>query len=542
MKASIDELKLLLMEVSDLESANRLLEWDECVYMPAKSAPAHSRQKATLTRLAHEKFTSPVIGRLLDELVLHSEGLPNDSDDASLIRVTKREYDRAVRIPSGFVTRLEDHKSECYDAWCRARQENDFSLVAPGLRKGVELSRRYADFFPGYRHVADPLIENQDPGMTASFLAAVFSQLRDRLAPLLEAVGRQPEPDDSFLYRKYPKIKQLRFGQGVIERCGFDFGRGRQDLSIHPFATNMSLDDVRITTRVNECSFLDSFSSTMHEAGHGIYEQGISVAYEGSPLGKAASLGMHESQARLWENLVGRSQSFWIFFFPLLRALFPEQLKDVTAETFYRGINKIKPSLKRTEADEVTYNLHVMIRFDLELALLEGTLEVEDLPEAWNDRYSSDLKIVPGSYNEGVLQDVHWYCDLFGGGFQSYAIGNIISAACLDCAGREHPGIWRQMEEGDFSSLLLWLNEKIYRHGAKFTASELLRSIGHDPLPVQPYVDYLYSKYGSLYHLKEVTVADPAVSNSRNIAVPDPSPLTLSRISAPSPVPAAHCS
>jgi carboxypeptidase Taq len=511
MREALEDLKRHLAEISDLESVGRLLEWDECVYMPARSAGAHARQKTTLARLTHERLTSPTLGRLLEKLALWAEDLPHDSDDASLIRVTKREYDRALQIPSAFVTRLEGHKARCYDAWCLAREENDFSVVAPLLQRGIDLSREYAGFFPGYQHVADPLIETQDHGVTVSNIRPVFNEMRRRLLPLLQAVINQPEPDDSFLYRKYPKIKQLRFGQSVIERCGFDFMRGRQDLSLHPFATNMSLDDVRITTNVNEFSFFDSFSSTLHEAGHAIYEQRIPAAFEASPLAKVTSIGLHESQARLWENVIGRSREFWTFFFPILKAVFPDQLEEVTVEQFHRGINRVKPSLQRTEADELTYNLHVMIRFDLEVALLEGTLAVEDLPEAWNERYRTDLNVVPQTCSEGVLQDVHWYCDLFGGEFQSYALGNLISAACFDCARKEYPAIASEIEAGAFGSLLNWLNDHVYRHGSKLTAGEVVRSFCGDGLPLEPYFRYLYSKYSGLYDLaiEGYEVAEP---------------------------------
>jgi carboxypeptidase Taq len=502
MKQALEELKRHVAEISDLESVGRLLEWDECVYMPARSAAAHARQKTTLARLSHEKLTSPALGRLLEKLAVPAEELPHDSDEASLVRVTKREYDRAVRIPSAFVTRLEEHKARCFDAWCRAREEDDFSVVIPSLKTGIDLSREYAGFFPGYDHVADPLIQTQDHGISVATIRPLFNEMRRKLLPLVHSVLALPEPDDSFLYRKYPRIKQLRFGQSVIERCGFDFMRGRQDLSLHPFATNISLDDVRITTNVNEFSFFDSFSSTLHEAGHALYEQGIPAAYEATPLANVSSMGMHESQARLWENMVGRSRQFWTFFFPILMAVFPEQLEGVTVEQFYRAINKVKPTLKRMEADEVTYNLHVMTRFDLEVALLEGTLAVEDLPEAWNERYRTDLNIVPQTASEGVLQDVHWYCDLFGGEFQSYALGNLISAVCFDCARKEHPSIAAEMEQGSFGSLLGWLNRSVYRHGAKFTGSELVRSMCGEALPLEPYFRYLYSKYSELYDLR----------------------------------------
>lgn len=506
MKHNINRLRTRLMEISDLESANKLLEWDELVYMPHNGALAHARQKATLARLAHEKFISPFIGRLLDKLIILAENLPYESDDASLIRVTKREYDRAIRVPSRFVSMFEKHRSASYDAWCRAREENNFSIVAPYLETTIDMSRTYSDFFPGYEHIADPLIEKEEYGMKVSSLRILFKQVRENLVPFVSDIMSQSEPEDNFLFNNYPKNKQLNFGHKVIEKFGYDFMRGRQDLSIHPFTIDMSLDDVRITTNVNENSFFESFSSSLHEAGHAMYVQGISAKHDGSPLAKGASMGVHESQARLWENLVGRSQGFWTHYFPKLKTVFPNQLKDISTESFYRAINKVKPSLIRTESDEVTYNLHVMIRFDLELKLLEGTLNVNDLPEAWNARYAEDLQIFPSNYSDGVLQDVHWYCDLVGGGFQSYTIGNIISALCFDSALKSYPEITREIETGVFSTLHSWLKNNIYQHGCKFTATEMIKQIAAETLSIKPYMRYLHSKYDDLYQLNKTSI------------------------------------
>ncbi|WP_243373209.1 carboxypeptidase M32 [Geotalea sp. SG265] len=501
MKDDLTKLKHKLIEISDIESTNNLLEWDELVYMPPKGAYARGRQKATLARLAHEKFTSPSIGKLLDKLLLSTKNLPYESDDTSLIRVTKREYEKAIKVPPRFITVLEEHKSASYEAWCRAREEDNFSIVAPYLQTTIDLSREYANFFSPYEHIADPLIQNEEYGMKVSLLRPVFKEIKEGIVPLVKEISSKAEPDDQFLFKSYPQKKQLDFGLKVIKAFGYNFKRGRQDLSIHPFTINMSLDDVRITTNVNKNSFFESFSSTLHEAGHAMYVQGISSKFDGTPLAKGASMGIHESQARLWENLVGRSDAFWHYFFPVLKNVFPHQLNGITVESFLRAINKVKPTLIRTEADEVTYNLHVMIRFDLELDLLEGNLEVMDLPDAWNARYASDLNIFPSNNINGVLQDVHWYCDLIGGGFQSYTLGNVISALCYDSAISTCPEIAEEIKNGKFDTLLDWLKSNIYTHGCKFTASELIHKFTAEQLSVKSYMKYLYTKYDRIYQM-----------------------------------------
>lgn len=501
MEARLQELKNRLLEVDDLNNAAALLSWDQTTYMPPGGATARGRQMGTLQRIGHEKFTDAAVGKLLDDLLPYEESLPYDSDDASLIRVTRRAYEKQIRLPADFVEEMSNHEALSYQVWTEARPANDFNKVQPYLEKTLDLSRKLADFFPGYRHIADPLIDFSDDGMKAESVREVFSQLRQQLVPIVRAITAQEPADSSCLFLHYPEDKQLDFGLEIIRQYGYDFNRGRQDKTHHPFMTKFSLGDVRITTRVNERDLGDALFSTLHEAGHGMYEQGINMAYEGTPLAEGTSAGVHESQSRLWENIVGRSRGFWEHYYPRLQAIFPEQLGKVSLNTFYRAINKVQRSLIRVDADEVTYNLHVMIRFDLELELLEGKLEIRDLPEAWDERYETDLGIHAPDNRDGVLQDVHWYGGLIGGAFQGYTLGNILSGLYYAQALKSHPEIPSEIGQGKFDTLHTWMRENIYTHGSKFTADELTEKVSGGTLRIEPYIDYLKTKYGELYAL-----------------------------------------
>ncbi|MDX2244138.1 MAG: carboxypeptidase M32 [Leptolyngbyaceae cyanobacterium bins.302] len=493
------KLKSLLAEINDIQSAAAVLHWDEATYMPPKGAAARGRQLATLRQIAHEKFTSGSIAQLLDDLESYAANLPYDSDAASLLRVTRRSYDRATKIPSDFTARFSQLRSQAYQAWAQARPENNFALVQPYLERMVDYSRELANFFPGYDHIADPLIEYSDYGMTAASIRAVFAELREQLVPLVQAITSQPPIDDSCLRQFFPEAEQIAFSHVVLQQMGYDLQRGRQDKTLHPFMTNFSIDDVRITTRVYETDLGQGLFSTIHEMGHAFYEMGVAPELEGTILAGGVSSGVHESQSRLWENMVGRSRPFWNHFYPQLQAAFPAQLKGVPLETFYRAINKVARSLIRTDADEVTYNLHVMIRFDLELDLLEGKLAVRDLPEAWNERYRTDLGVVPTSDREGVLQDVHWYSGRVGGVFQGYTLGNLMSAQFFAAALADRPDLPTQIEQGNFQPLHHWLQDKIYRHGCKFTAAETVERVTGHPLTTAPLMQYIRHKYGELY-------------------------------------------
>nr|PZN57216.1 MAG: carboxypeptidase [Chloroflexota bacterium] len=499
MEAKFRELKARLAEVDDLRAAASVLGWDQQTYMPPGGAEGRSRQMATLSRLAHEKFTDPAVGHLLDDLRPYEESLPYDSDEAALIRVARRDYLKLTRVPASLVAEVIGHQGLSYQTWTEARPANDFARVRPLLEKTLDYSRQFSSFFPDFEHIADPLIDLHDEGMTVATVRPLFDALRPELVSLVEAIAGQPPVDLSPVYGHFPQDRQLAFGLEIIGDYGFDFNRGRQDLTHHPFMTKFSLGDVRITTRVREDDLTDALFSTLHEAGHAMYEQGIHPDLEGTLLADGASSAVHESQSRLWENLVGRSRPFWEHYYPRLQALFPEQLGAVSLDAFYRAVNNVRRSLIRTDADEVTYNLHVMLRFDLEVALLEGKLEVRHLPEAWNDRYRSDLGIVPPDDRDGVLQDVHWFSGLIGGMFQGYTLGNILSAQFFEAATTAHPEILTEIGQGRFSTLHGWLKENLYRHGRKFTTHELVQRVTGGPISVEPYLRYLKTKYGELY-------------------------------------------
>ena len=501
MEQKLTELKARLQEIFDLGHINALLGWDQSTYMPPGGAAARGRQSALLGELAHRKSTDPELGKLIDALLPYGESLPYDSDDASLIRLAKREYENNVRVPAEWVAKFTEHTTLLYQTWAEARPLNDFAKVRPGLEKTLDFSRQFGGFFPGYEHIADPLIDQSDYGMKASSIRALFAELREQLVPIVQAITAQPEADRSVILQHFPQQGQLDFGKQVVEKLGYDFNRGRLDLTHHPFTTKFSLGDVRITTRVNEHDFGDALFSTIHEAGHAMYEQGIRMELEGTPLANGTSSGVHESQSRLWENVVGRSLPFWQHFYPELQTRFPDQLGKVPLEAFYRAINKVEKSLIRVDADEVTYNLHVMLRFDFELALLEGSLEVKDLPDAWRARFQSDLGLTPPDDKDGVMQDVHWYFGTIGGMFQGYTLGNILGAQFYDAAVLAHPEIPAEMQRGEFGTLHAWLVENIYQHGSKFTASELVQRAAGQPLTIEPYIRYLRTKYGQLYSL-----------------------------------------
>ena len=499
MNDRIAKLKSRLMEANDIALANALLYWDQTTYMPSGGAAARARQSAILSRIAHEKLSDPEIGRLLDELQPYADSLPYDSDVAALIRVTRRKYERVIKVPPAFVAELSSHTAESYQAWTGARPDNDFPRVQPFLEKTLDLSRRYAEFFPGYAHIADPLIDEADFGMTAKTTSALFTELRGQLVPIVDSITSGQLADDSCLRLNYPEAGQWAFGIDIIRSLGYDFERGRQDKTHHPFTTKFSLGDVRITTRIHEDDLTSGLFSTMHEAGHAMYEQGISRDYESTPLGEGTSAGVHESQSRLWENVVGRSRRFWEHYYPHLRAAFPAQLGEVSLDAFYRAINRVKRSLIRTDSDEVTYNLHVMLRFDLELALLDGRLAVRDLPDAWRERYKEDLGVAPADDRDGVMQDVHWYSGFIGGSFQGYTLGNILSGQFFEAALRAHPEITAEIGRGQFATLLGWLRDNIYTHGSKFTSAELVQRVTGSPLTIAPYLRYLRGKYDDLY-------------------------------------------
>ena len=494
------ELRSRQREIDDIASAAAVLDWDQATHMPPGGAEARGRQIAVLTRIGHEKSVDPALGGLLDGLARDAGDLPPDGDDACLIRVARRQFERAVRVPDDHVERASALASASYVAWTGARAADDFAAVAPFLEHNLELSREYAGFFAPWERVTDPMIDDCDAGMTTASVQALFAALRAELVPVVEAICEQPVADDACLRGSFPQPAQADFGTAVARRIGYDFGRGRIDRTHHPFCTRLAAGDVRITTRFDDGDVGEALFSTIHEAGHAMYEQGIAAALAGTPLGCGASAGVHESQSRLWENVVGRSRGFWRHFYPALQEAFPH-FRDVGQDVFYRAINKVERSLIRTGADEVTYNLHVMMRFDLELDMLEGRLAVTDLPEAWRARIASDLDIAPDSDRDGCMQDVHWFGGPIGGRFQGYTVGNILSAQFYAAAVAAHPDIPEEVARGEFGALGGWLRDHLWRHGRKFEPDDLVRRATGEAMTIAPYMAYLRGKYGELYQL-----------------------------------------
>jgi carboxypeptidase Taq len=499
----LGELKGRLLEIGDLNYAAAILGWDQATYMPPGGAEARGRQSAMLSKLAHEKAVDPALGRLLDSLARDAGKLPADGDDASLIRVARRDFERAVRLPGDYVERASALSSASYDAWTKARPAGDFATVQPYLEKNVELSREYAGYFAPWQRITDPMIDEYDTGMTTASVEALFAALRRELVPLVQAICDQSAADDGCLRGAFNETEQLAFNVDVVKQLGYDFERGRIDKTHHPFCTKFSAGDVRITTRFDDGDIGQALFSTIHEAGHAMYEQGVAASLAGTPLSSGTSAGVHESQSRLWENVVGRGRDFWRHFYPALQAAFPDAFRNVAPETFYRAVNKVERSLIRTDADEVTYNLHVMMRFDLELDLLEGRLAVKDLPEAWRARIAADLGITPVGDRDGCLQDVHWFSGGIGGSFQGYTIGNILSAQFYAAALNAHREIPDEIAHGQFTTLHRWLTDHIYRHGRKFDPNELVMRATGEPMTIAPYVAYLRGKYGELYELSK---------------------------------------
>ena len=498
-KVALEELRLRLREISDLSAVSSVLHWDQTTFMPVGGALSRSRQLALLGRLSHERATDPELGALLNRLIPYAESLPPGHDDRALIEVAQRDYDLALRVPAEFSERAAGHMSKTYAAWVAARPRNDFAALKELLETTLVLSREYCEFFPDSDHIADPLIDAADHGMTVARIRPVFAELRTGLISLLDRISDSKQVDDGALRNHFPSAQQTKFSSTVIQAMGYDFDRGRLDPTAHPFMTRFAHGDVRITTRTNESFLGEHLFVTIHEAGHALYEQGTCADDDGTPLGSGTSSGMHESQSRLWENIVARSPEFWSYWYPELQTQFPEQLQNVQLHEFYNAINRVQPSLIRTDADEVTYNLHVMLRFELELDLLEGNISITDLPNTWNERYRTDLGVSVPDDRDGVLQDVHWYAGFIGGAFQGYTLGNIIGAQLFDAALRDTPEISAQIGRGEYQPLHDWLRKNIYRIGRRRTPDQLIADVTGGPLDAKPLLNRLQTKFSNIY-------------------------------------------
>jgi len=489
----LEELKRRLAEVSDLRSAAAVLDWDQMVMMPPAGAAVRAERLSTLERVAHEAFTHERVGALLEELRPLESSLPHDSDDASLIRVARRDYDKAVRVPSELAAEMTKAASEGMEAWVAARVANDYDAFRPWLDRHLELKRRYVDCFDPAEDPYDVLLDDFEPGTSTAEVRAVFDRLTEELVPLIAEVAS--DEDAAFMRGPFPEAGQRALSLEAMTAFGYDPESFRLDVAVHPFCTHFATSDIRVTTRYQE-NDLESLFSSMHEIGHGVYERGISPALERTPLATGCSSGLHESQSRLWENVVGRSHPFWRWFYPRVQATFPDVLGNVPLESFHRAVNRVRPSFIRVDADEVTYGLHIIMRFELEQELLAGTLSTTDLPEAWNARFTELIGLEVLEPRLGVLQDVHWSAGAFGY-FPTYQLGNVMSVQIWEAAQAALPGLDEQFEQGDFSALGAWLRENLYSLGSKLTPKETLARVAGGPLDPEPYLRYLKQKYGA---------------------------------------------
>lgn len=498
---AIESLKARMREIHNLDRVAAVLGWDQQTQMPPGGAEARARQIGTVSKLSHELLTSDETGRLIQEAKKDIEGMDYASDDAALVRVAEYDYDQATKLPTDLVVAIQEATTLGHEVWVEARATNNFEHFRPTLEKIFDLTHQAVECL-GYEEVPyDALLNQYEREMPTREVKRLFDELKKDLVPLVKAIAEnQDAVDDEVLHRYYPIDKQREFGEKVVSAYGFDFKRGRQDLAVHPFCTHFSSNDVRITTRFDDHFINPALFGTMHESGHGMYEQGIAQNLDDTPLGGGTSLGLHESQSRLWENIVGRSRGLWNHFYPELQKTFPDTLKGVSVDSFYKAINKAQPSFIRVEADEVHYNLHIMVRFEIEQAVMNGELAIKDLPQAWNAKFEDYLGIVPPNDAEGVLQDVHWSSGLIGY-FPTYSLGNFLSVQLYDKAVEAHPQIPDEIANGKFDTLLNWMRVNIHQHGSKFTPSELVKEVTGTEMQVAPFMRYLTEKYAAIYNL-----------------------------------------
>lgn len=500
MQKQLTRLKQLLSEVMDLRYIEAILGWDQQTYMPHGGTDDRGDQLSTISRLTHMKMTSDELGKLLDILEPYIKEIDPNSDDAYLIKLTRYQYNKRTRVPSDWVAEFARVTAVAHNIWEEAKETSNFKHFEPHLEKIVDLRRQYAEFFKPYNHVYDPLLDDFERGMKTEEVKEIFNKLRPIQVELIKKIAQSKQVDDSFLHQSYPEKGQSDFGIEVVTRFGFNWKRGRQDTSIHPFTTSLSINDVRITTRFDPEYVSTALFGTMHEGGHALYEQNLASAFRHTPLAEGASMAIHESQSRLFENLVGRSYAFWQFFYPRLKEYFPVQLGNIDLGTFYRGINKVSPSLIRIESDEATYNLHIMLRLELEIAMMEGSLRVKDLPEAWNTRMQDYLGLTPPDDAHGVLQDVHWSGGSIGY-FPTYALGNLVSTQIWECVHNDIPNLNDQISHGEFVDLLGWLKNKVYIHGSKYEPQTLVQKVTGNKIDPESYIRYLQKKYSEIYRL-----------------------------------------
>ncbi len=497
--ALFDRFRERLGQVIDLHAAIALLQWDQEVYMPPKGAGARGRQIATLSALAHRLFTDAEMAGLLQDLASAPGGV--DEDAARLAAEARYDFERAVRLPEAFVQRFAEEQSRAYHAWVKAREDSNFAAFLPHLETLIELLRQKADYLGYEGSPYNALLEEFERGMRTDTLRGIFAELAPRQSALVKRIMNSPrQPDCAWVDREWNEQAQWALSVQVLEAMGYDFAAGRQDKSVHPFTTNFDLHDVRITTRINPRDPFSGLMGSIHEGGHALYEQGFQEKDQRTLLAQAPSLGIHESQSRFWENIIGRSLAFWRHWLPLFRARFPQALEGVDAEEVWRAVNRVRPSLIRVEADECTYNLHIILRFEIEVALIEGQMSAREIPEAWNAKMKEYLGVDVPDDAQGCLQDIHWAHGAMGY-FPTYALGNLYAAQLLESMQRAVPGLWEGVGQGAFQPILGWLREHVHRIGRRRTASEIvLEATGQVPSP-DAFLRYLEAKYSAIYGL-----------------------------------------
>jgi carboxypeptidase Taq len=484
-----------MRKLADVRAALALMQWDQETYLPAKGTAFRAQQVATLSEMAHQLATSEKLGSLLESL--ENKNSPNETEQKN-ISLTREDFLKQKKYSPAFVRKMSETVSKSFNAWNLAKKESRFAVFEKELSELIELKKEETQIL-GYKlHPYDALMDEFEKGCTVDLVDKIFGNMLPRLRLILEKIQKSGQPEDSFLFKSFDKKKQWDFGMQVIAELGFDFEAGRQDLSSHPFSTSFNKYDVRITTRIDEHDFSSMLFSCVHETGHALYEQGLPESEYGLPSGEYASLGIHESQSRLWENHVGRSHAFWKFHFPVIAERFPEAFAGISDGAFYKAVNKVKPSLIRTESDELTYHFHVMIRYEIEKMLITGELQAADIPACWNDKYKKWLDVEVKDDQHGCLQDVHWSHGSFGY-FPTYSLGSFYAAQFFACANRHDNGIKEKMEKGDTAGLLSWLRQRIHGYGRIFTSEELCKLATGETLNVQYFLDYLLDKYGKIY-------------------------------------------
>ncbi|MDJ0751971.1 MAG: carboxypeptidase M32 [Ardenticatenaceae bacterium] len=488
-------------EIHDLEKSLWILSWDREVNMPSQGSAVRTQQMTTLRKLHHQLYTADKTGELIENAESELNGASYDSTEASLVRYLKRDYAETKQIPEDYVRRVSEVNGKALPAWKEAREQSDFSIFAPHLAAVIELSREEVEYREYEDEKYDALLKQYERGMTTADVRAVFDAVKEAVLPLIQAISEKNHlVDDSALHQPFDVNKQKETAPYFARAVGYDFDKGHLGTAAHPFAASFSRNDARITTRWNP-NFLNPFLfGVMHECGHAMYEQGTGPELERTPLARGTSMGIHESQSRMFENLVGRSRGFWNTHYNHLQNAFPQQLGSISLEQFYRAINKVQPSFIRVEADELTYNMHIILRFELEQAMLNGDLEVNDVPTAWNDKMAELLGVTPANDAVGCLQDIHWTRPSFGY-FPTYALGNFYSAQILEAAIKQSPQIETELARGQVDALHQWLRENIHQHGKKYDSAELITRATGRPLTHEPFVAYAHKKFGEIYQL-----------------------------------------